>query len=187
METRKYEIPTPPTLNGLLRGVQNILRMPRVQRVEIELGKVRWERVVVPGEPVEETPLEGEEFDPATLLKACVLTELPSYETPEVAFFRVFSAIDSIGLVPGGVVVPPGPSVWAWLRRPAPAPAAGVRYLLGLPIIDAPALPDEALFVFASSLPALSLSRASHAIRIPYPALVAARVPVPLPEGEPPR
>jgi len=184
MDTRKYETTAPADVSGFLRYVRDILRMPRVQRIEITPGKIRWEREVVPGEPAEASPLEGEEFDPATLLKACALTDLPWTEKPEVAFYRVLSAFDQNGLVPGGVVVPAGPGVWSWLRHPEPPPAASVRYLLGLPVVFAPTLPDEAVFVFAASVPGLPLERASHAVRIPYPAHAITRVPVPVTQGE---
>lgn len=150
-KTERIQVPTNTGVQGFLRVLEAILKLGRVQRVNINAtGVVEYMRYVAEGEDQPQgvqVSLEG--LSPRELIIAGQVTEVPSGLLPHQDVMKAFAAVRMAAMAPVAWVVGEGTVLRQWFQ------ASGVELLdleefMGLPVHRAADVADSALILCAS-------------------------------------
>jgi hypothetical protein len=148
--TQSVDVPAHSGVEGFLSAIRQVLRQPRVTRVEIDgNGKVSYTRFVRAEEPRKNVDFDFDSVSPGALVRNIEMQELDLFELKDnaaVCMAAMFFAADRDHMFPVGIVTGANTVFPDWHRR-----TTGVQLLsdnaYGLPVYRDRFIPDETLLL----------------------------------------
>ena len=154
-EERKgsVEVPKNVGIRGFLAAIETILKLPRVQRIEIDArGKIEYKHFVRAGEEVVALDFE-DTFDalmPYAIIRNGTVVELVAPDqNAAVAMGQLFSMVAADHLHPVAVVGGAKSSFWNWYERSTGLKLANEEAVYGLPFLTDHLVEDNVLILCA--------------------------------------
>lgn len=147
------EVPRGAGIDGLMKVVREILRRPRVKRIEIEKGKVSFTQAIQPDNPFEPLKVDLDTVMPHTIIRNCVDVKEIDVPADNAAFAvaLLFRRVTMDRLVPIAFVGSSNSIIWGWHQRTTGIELPAPDELYGLPFFDDPQVEDATLFLCAST------------------------------------
>lgn len=146
--TAQVQVPRGTGIEGFLATMRKILRLPRVQWLQVDTrGTVRYSRVV--REDEEAVPLEVD-FDsllPSTIIRGSEVQELEESSSASVAVCHMLDAATKETLFPIAFVTNPQTTLWAWFQSAGLLLSHQHGHLCGFPVHYDDAIPEYVLIL----------------------------------------
>lgn len=149
--TKVIEIPKKVGPDGFVLALKNIVRIPRVQRVEILAnGTVTYTYFKMEDAPDTPLSIDFDTIAPSAIVRNTEMRELDLLEegAPSVVC-GMFRAARVVGLVPIAFVTGADSAFWAWHKKAGVDLDDTVDSVYGLPIVKDRHIPDDVLVLCA--------------------------------------
>lgn len=146
--TRSIEVPRNVGPDGFVLALKSIIRLPRVQRIEILAnGTVSYTYFKLEDAPDEPLGVDFESIAPAAVVRNVDMHELELVEEDPapVVVCKMFRAARITGLVPISFVTGADSSFWAWHKKVGVDLTDAKDTAYGLPLLLDRHVPDEVL------------------------------------------
>lgn len=151
-QTDAIEVPRGAGIDGIIKVVREILRRPRVKRVEIEKGKISFTQAIQPDNPFEPLKVDLDTVMPHTIIRNSDVREIEvPIDNAAHAIALMFRRATLDRLVPIAFVGSSNSVVWVWHERTTHIELPTSDELYGLPFFDDPQVEDATLFLCAST------------------------------------
>ena len=168
------EVPPNTGIAGFLSTLEAILKMPRLQEININArGEVRYRYFLKTGEAELALNLDLETLMPAAVIRNSRLEELVTEQTSAPAVLgQLFDLASRDHLFPTVLVVGPNTHLWSWYTRTAGFAPVRRDELFGVPVLTERTYEDQTLVLCASYSRASALvdTHSSYKVVIPVPA-----------------
>jgi hypothetical protein len=141
------EVPRGLGIAGLLHAIGKVLRLPRVQGVNIEVGSISFRRLIVEGEATTPTEVNFDTIAPSAIIRNVDLREVDASEEdpPEVSLVKLFKAAALHVLYPLVLVSGANTTFGKWCPRLADSS----ELVLGVEFLRDRQIPDDVLVLCA--------------------------------------
>lgn len=153
---REVNVPKGTGHAGFLRVIEGILKLPRIQTVELlASGTVRYRQFVpesLPDEEIQELKIDLESLRPYAVLKHCTIKECLWFtdDTPApVVVSKMFAAVAQDALFPVAFVSGVESTFWEWHGRTAGV-VFGKENAYGQSVYPDADIPDNVFFLCAA-------------------------------------
>jgi hypothetical protein len=166
------EIPKGTGIDGFLRAVGDLLRLPRLQEIKIDArGRVSYARFVPKEESRESVAIDFESLMPYAIVRSGTVVEVtPPDANAAVVLGELFRVVAAERLYPVAWVAGAGTRVWDWYALSTGQPASATREdLFGLPVALDRMIEDDVLLLCAAYGRYASLVDAQKSFKIVLP------------------
>jgi hypothetical protein len=161
------EVPKNTGVTGFLRTLEQIIRLPRVQDIRVDIkGKVSWSRYVLDGES-EPLGVEFEDLEPWAIIRNSEVVELPVRSTNVALVLSMMldkatsEALHPIAFASGADTV-----LWEWFADSTGYRLGSNNSVMGLPLYLDRHAPDTALILCAAYTKGAALIDTQKAYKI---------------------
>ena len=170
-------VPQAAGITGFLRTVEAILRLPRVQEININAkGEVRYRYFLKTGEAPRTVDLDLETVMPAMVVRNSRLEELVSpHANMAVAVCQLFGLMSRDHLYPVAFVVGPSTCLWDWYQASTQSPSAQKDTLLGVPLLVEKTYEEQTLVLCASYTRSAALVDTQNSYKLVMPKVKVSR------------
>ncbi len=164
------EVPREVGLEGFIRALREILKLPRVQHIHIDVrGKIEYAFFMQRGEEKRVVTMNFSTLMPMALVRNAEVAEVPGqHRTPGNAVSSMFNAAQVAHLIPIGFVVGANSHLWDWLTHHS-MQAPSQSSFFGLPVHTDRSCPDEALILCTAFRRDAELVEMKKAFKITIP------------------
>ena len=156
---------------GFLKTIESVLKLPRVQEININAkGEVAYRYFLKAGEEARTLDIDLESVLPAMIIRNSKLEELPNpHASASVALCQLFSLMARDRLYPVAFVVGPSTCLWDWYAQTAPTLYTRHDELLGVPLLVEKTYEEQTLVLCASYTRSAALidTQSSYKLVIP--------------------
>lgn len=165
------EVPRGTGIDGFIAALRAILKLPRVQYVNIDNnGRVRFARVVRKGEQATPFAIDLSHLQPAAIIRQLQLKELQEEPNAAYAIAKMFQNISFQKVYPVAFVTNPKTTLWEWHSRTTGIDISHVDDVLyGVPLLFDENIPEYVLVLCASFSPSGSMSDSRVGVKITMP------------------
>lgn len=169
-ETKTLEVPAGTGVAGVLRTVEAILQLGRVQEVVLKTGKATYTRLRKPDEPERVVDLELETLMPSHVVRGSVLRELDLKSlNAAVAVGQLFLQASVDGMNPVAFVSGTTSELWAWYEATTKLTTSREEFY-GVPFYADANIPDEVLVLCCAQSRRAAMIDVTHSYKITIPA-----------------
>lgn len=165
------EVPKGTGVEGFLRTVKEVLKLPRVQDIHIDSrGKIEYTFFLREGEQKRALTMKFDDLMPYALVRNSKVVEVqdpPNYAAG--ALLAMFRAASLDHVIPIAFVMGANSAFWGWYEASTGMKAEIQEELLGLPIYTDRACPDEVLLLCAAFSRGSELVEVQKAYKINIP------------------
>ncbi len=152
-QAETIEVPRGAGIEGFIRVLRGIWKLPRVKHIEIEKGKISYTQAMQPDDPFVALKVDLDTVMPHTVIRnGGVVRELDTpLDNASHAIALAFRRVTLDRLVPIAFVGSATSIVWDWHHKTTGIELPTVEELYGLPFFDDPHIEDWTLFLCAST------------------------------------
>lgn len=145
------EVPKNTGRQGFLRAIEDILKLPRLQGINIDArGKVDFRYYLREGEPKKALETDFETLEPYAIIRNSILRELVEPdENAAVALGQLFDGAATDHLFPVAFVGGASSLFWAWYEETTGLALGSREELYGIPFLNDRSLEDYVLVLCA--------------------------------------
>jgi HPt (histidine-containing phosphotransfer) domain-containing protein len=149
----EIEVPRGTGVRGFLATIAQVLKLPRVQRVEIDSkGKIIYSFLLRDGEEQRALGMKFDDLMPYAIARNAEVQELPTVDSKaQIALLQMIRVCSIERLYPLAWVTGTGTKLWEWYERTTGLGAELRDELLSFPVFTDKDCPDEALLLFTGS------------------------------------
>lgn len=147
-ERNELDIPGATGIDGYLSAIRNVLELPRVQGLEVLIGKIRWRRFRRPDEPERNVEVDLDTLMPYSIIRTRDIVEVTAAATAAVALGQLFTRAHVDGLNPIALVTGPQTHLHQWWLTSSDVELP-VDSVYGLDLLRDPHIGPEALVLCA--------------------------------------
>lgn len=170
--TQEVDVPMHAGVEGFLAALRQVLKQPRVTRMEIDLqGKVTYTRFARPEEPRKHIEVDFDSISPAMMVRNLEVQELDLFsvlDNAAVSVAAMFHAASLEQMFPIAFVTGANTSFLQWHKQ-----TTGVLLLngsaYGLPVLRDRFIPDDALLLVTAYARSAGLVDARKAYKLTMP------------------
>lgn len=149
-EQKTIEVPSNTGVEGYLKVVGEILELPRVQKVVLEIGSISYRRFRKEDEPERNVGQDLETLQPAAVVRSHPISEIKaSSDSAAVVVAQLFAQAAMDGYNPVAFVSGLHSMFWSWHAR-STGLVLNKKEAYGLAFYGDQQLPDEALILCAA-------------------------------------
>lgn len=168
--TTTVDVPPGTGVPGVLRAVEAILKLGKIQVLEVVPGKVKYTRLYKADEPEQLIELDLSTLMPSHVVRNCQLDELSLKSVnAAVAVGQMFMAASLAGLNPVAFVGGTNSELWSWYEATTQL-ATSREEFYGVPFYADKDLPDEVLVLCAALGRRATMVDVTHGYKITIPA-----------------
>lgn len=168
------EVPLNTGIEGFMRSVREVLRLPNVNNIAINSkGKIDYTFFLREGETKRVAAVNFDNLMPMAIVRnASVQEVLDRDDSATVAILQLFRAASIDHLSPIGFITGSNSLLWPWYEHTTPLRAERRDELFGLPVHFDRQCPDEVLLLAAAFTPRAELVDMNKAYKIDLPPVV---------------
>ena len=150
-EVREVKVPPGTGVPGLIKAVTQILELPRVQSINITVGKpIEYRRMRKAEEPEANVDLDFSTLLPSQIVRSRIITEVKlASMNAAIVVGQLFMQASIDGYNPVAFVGHPASKFWAWYTATTQL-ISSREELFGLPFLTDDQIPVEALILCAA-------------------------------------
>ncbi len=167
----RVEVPKGAGVEGFVRAMRAILRLPRVQSVHINnKGEMEFVRLARPDEEPQSLSVDFESVMPYSIIRNNQLRELAvPQDNAAVALVSLFRQVTLDRLFPISFVGSPASSVWSWFRASNGMEIPETDELFGFPFLVDTQVENEVLMLCTAPTRSAALIDTSRTYKISMP------------------
>jgi hypothetical protein len=167
------EVPKGTGLEGFIRTVREVLKLPRVQDIHISMGKIEYTFFLRDGEEKRVVTMNFDTLMPMAVVRNTEVREVSDIDrSAPVALLQMFRASAMDHLAPIAFVTGANSHFWPWYEGTSKMKAEMRDVLAGLPVFADRACPDEVLLLCAAFRKESELVEMKKAYKIAIPSVV---------------
>lgn len=149
--TETVEVPKNTGRAGFMRVIEDILKLPRVQDINIDSrGKVKYRYFLREGESKQPVTTDFKTLEPYSAIRNSIVQELVEPDdNAAVGVGQLFDGAAQDRLVPIAFVASPTTTFWTWYEETTGIALASREELYGVPFLSERALEDYVLVLCA--------------------------------------
>lgn len=165
------DVPRGTGVDGFIKAIIGILKMPRVQYINIDgNGRIKYARVVRKGEELTRFAPDFSDLLPSFIIRHAHLRELAEEDNAAYAITKLFQAVGVDKVYPVAFVTNPLTRLWDWFEESTGIDLSLTQDVLyGVPIVYDENIPNYALILCAALAPNAVMSETRFAYKITLP------------------
>lgn len=165
------EVPRGTGIDGFIAAIRSILRLPRVQYINIDgNGRIRFARVVRRGEVLRPEGPDFSNLHPSAIIRNAELRELPEEGVAAFAVGKLFWYASLEKLYPIAFVTNPKTTFWRWHKDTTGFDVSHSEgSLYGVPLLFDENIPPYVLVLCTGYMPGAPMSETRKSFKITMP------------------
>ena len=169
-EEKTVDVPPGTGVPGVVRAVETILKLGKIQELTVVPGRVTYIRLRKDEEPEQLIELDLATLMPSHVVRNCVLEELHLKSVnAAVVIGQMFFSVALAGLNPVAFVGSTNSELWAWYEATTQLTASREEFY-GVPFYADKDIPDEVLVLCSALGRRAAMVDVTHGYKITIPA-----------------